>query len=74
MIQATSSPAAEDGRSRRDNSLRIHSALVVQRQEAQRAGFEEIAEDEEFVRKKERDGRHISQGVNIPQLNPDQMR
>jgi hypothetical protein len=77
MIQAASSAAAEaaeDDRARRDNSLPIHPAFVVQRQEARRAEFEAIAECEEFLRKKEHSERHISQGVNIPQLNADQMR
>jgi 3-dehydroquinate dehydratase len=77
IIQAASSAAvaaAEDERARRDNSLRINPALVVQREEAQRVELEEIAQREEFVRRKEHYERQISQGVNIPQLNADQMR
>jgi hypothetical protein len=77
MIQAASSAAAvaaENGRARRDNSLRIHPALVVQRSEAQRAKCEAIAEREEFMKKEEHDEGHISQDVNIPQLNGDQRR
>jgi hypothetical protein len=76
MIQAapsTAAVAAEDGGARRDNSLRIHPAFVVERQEARRAEFEAIAEREECVRKKEHYERYISQGVNIPQVNGDQM-
>jgi hypothetical protein len=61
-------------RARRDHGLRINPALVVQREEAEREAERREQLQREMVTKKEELERNISRGVNIPQLNTDQMR
>jgi hypothetical protein len=52
----------------------VNPALIVQQEEVQRAEAEKRRIREDFIRKKEHYEREISRGMNIPQLNADQMR
>jgi hypothetical protein len=68
--------AAEAGpmNSRRVYDLRINSELANHREAQEQTETTRRRCCQEFIRKKEQDERHISRGVNIPQLNADQMR
>jgi hypothetical protein len=59
---------------RRDHDLRINPATFREQEEARHREDEKRQEQEQFRRKKEQYERNVSRGVNIPQLNTDQMR
>jgi hypothetical protein len=54
--------------------LILNAALIVHQEKVQRAEAEKRRIQEDFIRKKEHYEREISRGVNIPQLNVDQIR
>jgi hypothetical protein len=70
----TAAGRAETVRSRRDHGLRINPELNAQREEQQRTEEERNWKRQELIRKKEEHEGNISRGVNIPQLNAQQMR
>jgi hypothetical protein len=59
---------------RRDNDLRINTATLREREEARQREEEKRREQDHFRRKREQSERDVNRGVNIPQLNTDQMR
>jgi hypothetical protein len=61
-------------RARRNHSLRINPAIERERAEARRLEEEKRRKQEVLRRKREQYERKVSLGVNIPQLNADQMR
>jgi hypothetical protein len=85
IVQAAAVTATAAGEARREFSLKIGPAFVVQREEEQRTEAEgegerggkrkgeRNAKREEFMMKKRQHKRNISQDMNIPKLNTDQM-
>jgi hypothetical protein len=52
----------------------VNSSAFYEREEARRREEEKRREQDQFRRKREQYERNVSRGVNIPQLNADQMR
>jgi hypothetical protein len=65
---------AEAQHVRNDHGLRINPALIIQRRNEERANEADRLRRSEFIKKKEQHQRNIDRGVNIPQLNGQQMR
>jgi hypothetical protein len=64
----------EAGRGPRDHGLRINPALIAERRQMQQEEEQKQRRQLEYIRKSEQHQRNISRGVNIPQLNSEQMR
>jgi C-terminal processing protease CtpA/Prc len=65
---------ADVANSGQDYNLRVNPELAAQRETQDRAEMERRQRYEDHIRKKEQYERSISQGVNISQLNAEQMR
>jgi hypothetical protein len=66
--------AAEEAELKRDLDLRVNPRLTAERVRQEQEKEERRMRCREYIRKKEQYERYISRGVNIPQLNTEQMR